>query len=98
MKVIKGARERTTGIGEAKAHFSQLVRDAARGHEWVITERGRPIARLVSIAQKRESLEGRLLRLEKAGVIDPVGEVRVLPPPLPLEAGLAQRFLDEDRG
>ncbi len=98
MKVTKGAQARATGIGEAKAHFSQLVRDVARGHEWVITERGRPVARLVSITREREPLNGRLLRLEKAGVIEPAGEVRALPPPLRLEAGLAQRFLDEDRG
>ena len=67
-----------TGIREAKARLSRLLRDVQRGHEWVITERIR--------------------RLEDSGLIEPVRpQTRKLPPPLPLEEGLAQAWLQEDR-
>jgi prevent-host-death family protein len=76
-----------------------LLHDAQRGHEWTITERGRPIARIVPIDAASESLEERLLRLERNGVIEPASsQGRMLPPPLPLQRGLARRMLDEDRG
>lgn len=97
MKVIKNrpGGSRVSGVGEAKAHFSRLLRDVARGHEWVITERGQPVARLSPIEHR--SLEDRLRLLEQAGVIERSVQHRPLPPPLPLESGLAHLFLDEDR-
>lgn len=97
MKVIK-PRSRTVGIGEAKAHFSKLVRGATRGEEWIITERGRPVARLGLIERGQTSLEDRVRMLERAGSIEPATMMRPLPPPLPLESGLATRFLNDDRG
>jgi len=97
MKVTK-LGSRTSGIGEAKAHFSQLVRAAARGEEWVITERGRPVARLGPLERGQASFENRLLMLERTGVIESAATMRPLPPPLPLESGIAMRFLNEDRG
>jgi len=44
-------------------------------------------------------LAERVRRLEDAGLVEPARrEARHLPPPLPLEGGLAQRWLREDRG
>ncbi|HVZ07666.1 type II toxin-antitoxin system Phd/YefM family antitoxin [Rhodopila sp.] len=37
---------------EAKTHLSDLVERAARGEEIVIAKAGRPLARLVSLAQR----------------------------------------------
>jgi prevent-host-death family protein len=37
----------TVGIRELKAHLSEYVARAAAGEEIVVTDRGRPIARLV---------------------------------------------------
>ena len=86
------------GVRDAKARLSELLRDAQLGHEWTITERGKPIARIVPIAASEASLEERLLRLAKSGVLEraPINETR-LPPPLRLAAGLARRMLDDDR-
>ncbi len=92
-------RTRTTGVREAKAQFSALLREVRAGHEWVITERGAPIAKLVPIAAEERPLGHRIRRLVEAGVIEPEQrDARPVPPPLPLPKGLAQRWLREDRG
>jgi prevent-host-death family protein len=89
---------RQIGIREAKARLSELLRDVKLGREWVVTERGRPVARLVSASASRGDLGERLKRLEEAGVIERASSRRPLPPPLPLANELARRILDEDRG
>lgn len=63
---------RTVGVRDAKARLSELLRDVQLGHEWMITERGKPIARLIPIAASEASLEERLVRVVKSGVIDNV--------------------------
>jgi len=85
-------------VREAKARLSKLLRDVRRGQEWVITERGSPVARLLPISGRSLSLAERIRRLEDAGLVEPFHrEVRNLPPPLPLKEGLAQKWLQEDR-
>lgn len=92
-------RPRRTGVREAKAHLSRLLRQVQRGQEWVITDRGKPVARLAPVATGALTLEERVRRLEEAGLLEPPGRpVRDLPPPMPLPEGLAQRWLQEDRG
>lgn len=89
---------RTTGVREAKAQFSRLLRDAQRGREWIITDHGKPVARLVPPSTERLPMEERLRRLEEMGLLDPPrGHARDLPPPLPFKDGLAQRWLREGR-
>lgn len=44
----------TVDIHEAKTHLSRLVERAARGEEIVIAKAGRPVARLVPVAQPRQ--------------------------------------------
>ncbi len=83
---------------DAKARLSKLLRDVQSGQEWVIMERGSPIARLSPISGRSLSLTERIRRLEDAGLIEPVHrEMRELPAPLPLNEGLAQKWLQEDR-
>ena len=83
---------------EAKARLSKLLRDVKRGQEWVITERGSPIARLAPISGRSLSLAERIRRLEDSGLVEPLRRaVGHLPPPLPLKEGLAQKWLQEDR-
>ena len=92
------SRRRHVGVRDAKTRLSQLLADVRRGREWVITERGKPIAKLVPITVDLPPLEERLRRLEEAGIIEPrSAPARPLPPPLPIEHGLAQRLLQEDR-
>jgi prevent-host-death family protein len=40
---------RTVDIRDAKAHLSRLVRQAAKGESFVITNAGKPLARIVPI-------------------------------------------------
>ena len=44
---------RTAGIREARQHLTDLLADVKRGREVVITDRGRPVARLVAPAGRR---------------------------------------------
>jgi prevent-host-death family protein len=92
-------KTKRTGVREAKARLSKLLRDVQRGQEWVITERGSPVARLSPISGRRLSLAERIRRLEDSGLVEPPRHtVRNLPPPLPLRERLAQKWLQEDRG
>ncbi len=91
-------KARRAGVREAKARLSKLLRDVQLGQEWVITERGHPVARLSPIAGQHLPLTERIRRLENAGVVEPLPRTaRTLPPPLPLKEGLAQKWLQEDR-
>ena len=63
---------RTVGVRDSKARLSELLRDVQLGHEWMITERGKPIAQLIPIVASEASLEERLVRVVKSGVIDNV--------------------------
>ena len=90
---------RTAGIREAKARLSELLRDVEHGREWIIADRGRPVARLVPISKEGRPLAERLRDLERAGVIEKAARPSYrLPPPLPLAMGAAQRLLDDERG
>ena len=87
-----------TGVREAKARLSKLIRDVQRGKEWLITDRKKPVARLVPATGRDLSLQERIRRLEDSGLIEPLRRrVRRLPAPLPIEKELAQRWLQEDR-
>ena len=59
-------KERRIGIRELKARLSECVRDVKSGATVIVTERGRPVARLVPEAG---SLEERLDALRQTGAI-----------------------------
>lgn len=44
---------RTAGVREARQNLTELIDDVKKGREVVITERGRPVARLVPIERRR---------------------------------------------
>ncbi|MBC5820840.1 MAG: type II toxin-antitoxin system prevent-host-death family antitoxin [Candidatus Eremiobacteraeota bacterium] len=89
---------RTAGVREAKSRLSDLLRDVKRGREWVITERGKPVARLIPASKGPLTLDDRLRRLEQEGLIEPLSGVSIELPPLPaVPSGIAQRMLQEDR-
>ena len=55
-------------ITEAKNHLSALIDRVSHGETIVITDRGRPVARLVSaLSEAAGDPEGRLARLERRG-------------------------------
>lgn len=86
------------GIREAKAQLSKLLRDVRRGEEWIITERGRPIAKLSSAGPDAETDEEWLARLEREGLLERPPRGARMPEPLDMEpSDIAQRILREDR-
>ena len=46
---------KSVGIREAKAHFSELVRAAAKGERIIITDFGKPLAMITSIEERSGS-------------------------------------------
>jgi prevent-host-death family protein len=88
----------TIGIREAKAQLSRLVSEAERGTEWIITDRGRPVAKLAPLSDLTAPIEHRLSKLEKWGWIEPRAPQKIpVRRPIRIKAD-AQRALQEDRG
>lgn len=88
------------GIREAKANLSKLLRIVEKGKEVVLTDRGRPVGKLVPIDKKALPLASRIKEMEEAGILEPPlgkGPGR-LPPAIPVEKGMARRLLEKDRG
>lgn len=87
------------GIRDAKINLSKLIRLVQDGNEVLLTDRGRPVGKIVPVRSRALGLAERLKRLEERGVIELRNKKRMnkVPPPLPLEAGLAQKILQEDR-
>jgi prevent-host-death family protein len=52
----------TVNVHEAKTHFSRLLEQAHAGEEIILSKAGKPYARMVPLAQHRESrrIPGRL--------------------------------------
>ena len=64
--------KKVVGIREAKAHFSEYVELARAGAEVVVTDRGRPVVRLVAIAPSKtvKNEDDVLDELEAAGFLE----------------------------
>jgi prevent-host-death family protein len=88
------------GIREAKTNLSKLLKEVQKGREIIITERGKRIAKITAVDETSLPLSDRIKSMEASGILNPVpSNARPLPPPLPVEeTGIAQRFLQEDRG
>ncbi len=59
---------RTASISETKAKLSALLDRVRAGEVVTITDRGRPVARIVPAASEPDDA-GRLARLERAGLV-----------------------------
>jgi len=55
------------GIREANQHLSRYIAAVERGEEVIITRRGRPVARLLPIAKKRQLSAEQKAALRRAG-------------------------------
>jgi len=87
------------GIREAKVNLSRYVRLVQKGGEVVITDRGRPVARIVPFTASELSLDERVERLVEQGRLEPVAphRIKAIPPPIQVPGDAAQRMLREDR-
>ena len=59
---------KTTAISELKAHLSDYLKQVKSGNEVLVTDRGKPVARIVPISNKTRS-RGSFSRMEKEGLI-----------------------------
>jgi prevent-host-death family protein len=90
-----------TGIAELKARLSRYLAQVKHGHEVVITERGRPVAKLVPL-RPAEQRGLRRERLARAGLLLPgTGRLRaslLRPPRGPNVGGGVLKALLGERG
>ena len=93
------ANPERVGVREAKINLSRLLRRVQENHEVILTQRGRPVGRLVPMAIESLPLHERIKRLEDLGVIErqKSRKRRGIPRPIPLPGELAGKFLQEDR-
>jgi prevent-host-death family protein len=87
------------GIRDAKVQLSKLLKWVQKGREVILTDRGRPVGKIIPIDAGTLSLTDRISKLEAEGIIEQQNEagVRKLLSPVPLARGIAQKFLREDR-
>ncbi|OIP49944.1 MAG: type II toxin-antitoxin system prevent-host-death family antitoxin [Deltaproteobacteria bacterium CG_4_10_14_3_um_filter_60_8] len=89
---------KTVGIREAKANLSKYLQTVRQGAEIILTDRGRPVGKIVPIQPEELPLAARLRQLEEKGLIELRVPRKARFAPIPLPDGLAQRLLQEDRG
>ena len=83
---------RNYSVYEAKAKLSELLRIVKRGHQVVVMERGKPIARVIPF-EKGESVRKKLIALEESGLLIR-GNRKPFPPGHKVKDGL-KRFLKD---
>lgn len=57
------------GIAKLKASLSAYLAQVKAGHELIVTEHGRPIARLIPIDAAHDDAQAHLAELERAGLL-----------------------------
>lgn len=82
-------------VATAKAKLSELIRAAHERNDVIITDRGRPVARLVAYEPEEKTLDDRFRSFRERGLLLPAtGAGEPWPDPAPVPGALA-RFLDE---
>ena len=89
----------SVGILDAKMYLSKYIKVVQQGAEVFITDRGRPVGKIIPIQTREVPLGERIKRLEDQGLIDPIAGkgLNKIPPPIPVPDGVAQKMLQEDR-
>jgi len=86
------------GIREARINLSRLIRDVRSGMEIIITDRGKPVAKIVPAEGQSLSLEERIKNYESCGLIESCPhQVKADPAPLELPGGFVQRCIREEK-
>ncbi len=89
----------SVGIRDAKMHLSKYIKMVQKGTEVIITDRGRPVGKIVPIQNEDLPLEERIKILEDQGLLEKLSPKRLkkIPSPIPVPDNIAQKFLQEDR-
>ncbi|NIO48293.1 MAG: type II toxin-antitoxin system prevent-host-death family antitoxin [Candidatus Aminicenantes bacterium] len=87
------------GIREAKINLSKLLKNVQKGKQIILTDRGKPVGKIVPIPSDSLPLAERIHELERQGWIEPRKKktMKKLFIPIPIPDDLAQKFLQEDR-
>ena len=80
---------------EAKARFSEVIRQVREGKTITVSYRGEPVAEIRAIRPQPQALEARLDELERQGIIAPSGAAKAPFSTLGRRPGALKRFLDE---
>jgi len=59
---------KSTAISELKAHLSDFLNQVKSGTEVLVTDRGKPVARIIPVSGKRRPRSS-LMKMEKQGLI-----------------------------
>ena len=89
----------SVGIRDAKMNLSKYLKLVQKGAEVIITDRGRPVGKIVPIQDHDLPLEERIKLLEERGLLQKPSSKRLkkIPLPIPVSADVAQKYLQEDR-
>ena len=60
---------KTAAVSEIKASLSEYLARVKGGEEVIVTDRGRPVAKIVPLGREDLDLPAELLALEKAGLV-----------------------------
>jgi len=60
---------KTAAVSEIKASLSKYLARVRGGEEVIVTDRGRPVARIVPVGREGPGLPAELLALERAGLV-----------------------------
>ena len=87
------------GIREAKINLSKLLKNVQKGKEIILTDRGKPVGKIVPMPADSLPLAERIHELERQGWIEPRKKktMKKLLIPIPIPDEVAQKFLQEDR-
>ena len=78
---------------EAKARFSEVLRQVREGNIVTVSYRGEPVAEIRAIRREPRTLEAHLDELERRGVIVPSGQPKGPLRALARRRGALKRFL-----
>ncbi len=89
----------TIGIREAKTHLSKYLKIIQTGQEIIITDRGRPVGKIVPVQAKDLPSNYQIKQMEERGLIKPstAGTTKKIPSLISVSNNIAQNFLKEDR-
>ena len=87
------------GIRDAKMHLSKFIKMVQNGSEIVLTDRGRPVGKIVPIQPEDLPVSVRIKKLEDMGILEAPAQKKEKKLPLPISVpnDIAQRMLKEDR-
>lgn len=85
----------TYSMYEAKARFSEVIRQVREGKTVTVSHRGEPVAEIRAIRRRPQSLEAHLDELERRKIVVPSSRPNAPPAARERRRGALKRFLDE---